>query len=281
MESTEQEFDAPATGAEREAPKSARARRGALATGAVALLAAATLAACGGDDSSSETTSASTGAETTQSAPAETTASGEDNGVADLSADEVLAAARDAALGATAVHVSGEGEGLGLDLTLVRGEGAEGSIDQGGTQLELVAVGGNAYLKGTDDFWRETVGEDAVDLLGGKWLRVDGNDEDFASFTQFTDFDTFLGQMLTPEGRRVTKGEVETRDGQEVVPLTGEASRGTLYIAATGEPFPVAIVPEGADEGEVTFDGWNEPVELTAPEDAVDAAELESTAGGS
>lgn len=50
---------------------------------------------------------------------------------------------------------------------------------------------------------------------------------------------------------------------------------GTLYVSATGTPYPVALVaPTGANTGTVTFDHWNEAVTLAAPKDAIDLSAL-------
>lgn len=243
-----------------------------LAPGAVALVLAATLAACGDSDSSSDTTSASSSTTATQ---AETTAAS--NGVADKSADEVLAASLAAAESAGAMHVAGESDGTVIDLSLVRGEGASGSIAQGTNRFELLTVGDEIYLRGSDEFYRGLGGEAVVRLLAGKWLKVSAGDRQFGSFAAFTDKDRLLAQALRPEGT-IEKGDVETVDGTEVVPLTN-GREGTLYVAATGEPYPVKIVPGGGRSGEITFSGWDEPVELTAPTDAIDIEQLSRAAG--
>ncbi|ADB51771.1 hypothetical protein [Conexibacter woesei] len=245
-----------------------------LAPGAVALVLAATLAACGDSDSSSDTTSASS---PTTAAQTQTETTAASNGVADKSADEVLAASLAAAKSASAMHVAGESDGTTIDLSLVKGEGASGSIAQGTNRFELLTVGDEIYLRGSDEFYRSLGGEAVVRLLAGKWLKVSAGDRQFGSFAAFTDMDKLLTEALRPEGT-IEKGEVETVDGTEVVPLTN-GREGTLYVAATGDPFPVKITPGGARRGEIVFDGWNEPVELTAPTDAIDIEELSRAAG--
>ncbi|MDW5597225.1 hypothetical protein VSS74_22955 [Conexibacter stalactiti] len=262
-----------------EAPDTrAKSRRMRLSAGAVALLLAGTLAACGGDDSSdSTTTSAASGSTTEQTAPAETTettAAAEDNGVAELSGEEILAAARDAAKGATAVHVAGVMEEVELDISLVKGEGATGRITQGGAGAEIIVVGDEIFLKGDERFYESLGGEAVVRLLGDKWLKVPAGGDGFESFEQITDMETLLDEALRPEGGTVEKGETSDVDGTPAIGLTSGERRGTLFVATTGEPFPLKIVGEG-DRGEITFDGWNEPVELEAPTDVIDVAELQ------
>ena len=46
-------------------------------------------------------------------------------------------------------------------------------------------------------------------------------------------------------------------------------STPTIYIAAAGIPYPLKIVKRGREHGEVTFTGWDHPVTLSAPADAI------------
>lgn len=54
---------------------------------------------------------------------------------------------------------------------------------------------------------------------------------------------------------------------------TSDGSR--LYVSALGTPYPVALVGgrrHSADQ--LRFDGWNEPVSLSAPQRAIDISQL-------
>ena len=44
----------------------------------------------------------------------------------------------------------------------------------------------------------------------------------------------------------------------------------TLYVAATGTPYPIAATESGNSKGAITFDHWNDPVSVDAPKGAVD-----------
>ena len=63
--------------------------------------------------------------------------------------------------------------------------------------------------------------------------------------------------------------------GQRVVGLNDTSKGGTLYVAATGKPYPVQIARTGANGGRVTFDHWNAPVSLTPPTGAIDITQLQ------
>jgi hypothetical protein len=43
-----------------------------------------------------------------------------------------------------------------------------------------------------------------------------------------------------------------------------------LYVAATGKPYPVRVVRTGSEAGQLTFDRFNQPVDLSAPTNTVD-----------
>jgi hypothetical protein len=271
MTPNENQTDVPETPVLARRPLRARGR-GALGAGAVALALAVALPACGSDDGGSSTSTAASGATTAQTNAA-TTEAPADNGVADKSAEEILAAAQEAASAASAVRVAGQIDDLGLELNLVRGEGASGSLRQGTNAFEIIATGSEVFLKGSAEFYEQIGGRAAVQLLGDKWLQVPGDDEDFASMTQLTDMDQLLTQVLRPKHDALTKGEVETVDGTEAIALS--SGDGTLYVATTGDPLPLKLVGDRDRRGEILFTDWNKPADLTAPTDAIDISELQ------
>ena len=48
-----------------------------------------------------------------------------------------------------------------------------------------------------------------------------------------------------------------------------------MYIAATGQPYPIEITKSGSDGGKISFDRWNKTVTLAAPANAIDVAQLQ------
>jgi hypothetical protein len=66
-----------------------------------------------------------------------------------------------------------------------------------------------------------------------------------------------------------------TYKGRQVVALRSPGDGSKLYVAATGKPYPVAIVGnKKGRSGAVTFDDWNKPVSLSAPSDALDISQF-------
>src|SRR5437764_1259053 len=113
----------------------------------ILLLAALVLAGCGGSSS---------------------------NGESKKSASQVVADAKQAALGASSVHVTGAGSDSGrplkLDLTIGR-DGAKGHVVESGASFDLVRVGDTVYVKGDDAFLKKFGGSAAAALFHNRWLK--------------------------------------------------------------------------------------------------------------
>jgi hypothetical protein len=203
-----------------------------------------------------------------------------DNGVASKSPSDILSASMSAVNRATSVHVSGSGVNAGspvaLDLELASGKGARGNISQGNLSFQIVEVGKLIYLKGSPEFWRHLGGSAAVQLLQGKWFETPANSGNFASLAQLTDMHQ-LFSSLSSHGSLV-KGKTSTINGQKVVAITDQSKGGTLYVAATGKPYPVEIMKAGTQGGRFVFDHYDQPVKLSAPTNAINLQQLQSLA---
>lgn len=220
---------------------------------AVALAAAAALAGCGGGGSS-------------------------DNGVASKSANQIVQASQNSIKSVKSVHVAGSlvsgGQTITLDLNLVSGKGGEGSMSASGLAFQLVTVGNTVYVKGSDAFWRHFGGNAAVQLFKGKWLKgpTTGNLASFASLTNLTELIT---KILSSHGS-LTKGQTTTVAGQKVIAVKDTSNAGgTLYVATTGQPYPVQISKSGSDGGHLSFDHYNASLSITAPTGAIDISQFE------
>ena len=64
-------------------------------------------------------------------------------------------------------------------------------------------------------------------------------------------------------------------EGQKAVGITDQAHSGTLYVATTGKPYPVAVVQNGGGGGKLLFNAWDAPVTVQAPANAIDIEALE------
>ena len=72
------------------------------------------------------------------------------------------------------------------------------------------------------------------------------------------------------------KGASTTLIGQKVLAVKDTSAGGTLYVATTGPPYPVDVSKGGTGGGRIVFDGWNQPVSITAPASAIDVTQLQS-----
>ncbi|MGZ4365004.1 MAG: hypothetical protein ACXVFD_05360 [Gaiellaceae bacterium] len=186
---------------------------------------------------------------------------------------DMLTATRDA----KAVHFSGkvvtESGPITVDIRIVRGRGGKGSMAESGLSFELIRLGDKMYIRGSDAFYKKFAGQAGAQLFHGKWLQFRTSDADMASITPFTEIDTFFGGNTSQHGKLRNDGETSFH-GQKAVAIKDTTQGGTLYVAATGTPYPVGIASSGAESGAILFDDWNASAAISAPKNAVDISKL-------
>jgi hypothetical protein len=201
-----------------------------------------------------------------------------DNGVASKSAPQILAAARSAAQKASSVHVLAStkithGGSLSLDASLSKDQ-AHAHSSFLGLSFEVIRKGNTLYLKGNPLFNARLEATMGIKVPSGVWLK--GSDGRLAQIGSFTDISKELPLILSGSGK-VTKGQKTEINGQPAIILkeTRKLYTGTLYVATTGEPYPLKLSKTGRETGQTTFTGWNDPVTVTAPANAVELSGLE------
>jgi hypothetical protein len=201
------------------------------------------------------------------------------NDVATKPPADVVAAAKAAADGANSVHVSGSlvsnGSPVTLDLNLLAGEGGRGQVSEDGLSFEVIHLGETVYLKGSPAFYQHLGGATVAQLLQGRWLKAPATIGSFASLASLTDLRRLVDMALAINGTPARAGTT-TVGGHKAVGVTNSSKSGTLYIAATGQPFPIALTEGGGGGGRIVLDRWNEPLSLTAPAGAIDITKLQS-----
>jgi hypothetical protein len=204
-----------------------------------------------------------------------------DNGVAAKSASEILQATRTAAQGASSVHVVtnskiAHGESLALDASLAKEQGGA-KVSYLGTSLEVIRSANSVYVKGNKVFAARLGAALGVKIPADTWLTstVKGPLAQTAAFTKIT---TELPLILSGTGK-VTKGTSTKINGQPTITIKQQHKlyTGTLYVATTGQPYPLKLTKTGEETGEVTFTNWNDPVTVTAPAHAVNITQLQHT----
>jgi hypothetical protein len=203
------------------------------------------------------------------------------NGIADKSPTQIVAATKKVSDAAKSVHVSGSlvsgGTPISIDVDLIAGKGGRGKLAQNGLAFELIEVANTVYIKGSSSFYKHIGGSAAAQLLQGKWLKAPASSSGFASIGQLTNLRQLVDQTLADHGT-LSKSGTTTIQGQKVIGVTDKGKGGTLYIAATGKPYPVQISRSGSGTGTITFDRWNEQITLAAPANAIDIAQLQAAA---
>jgi hypothetical protein len=202
-----------------------------------------------------------------------------DNGVSSQSANAILAAAKQAALSASSVHVTGSlvsgSTPIKLDLNIVSGKGGEGEMSENGLSFKLIAVGQSVYINASTAFWRHFGGSAAATLFKGRWLKASAAHSDFSSISALTNLKKLLSASLANQDQ-LTKGASSTVLGQPVIAVLDAAHHAALYVATSGQPYPLEIAKTGSDGGSITFDKWNQPFSITAPAGAISLSQLTS-----
>jgi len=190
------------------------------------------------------------------------------NGIASETPAHALARVEAAAAEAATVHVAGSVAGpvrpLAIDMELVRGEGGSGTLAVGDLQAALEQVDGWIYVKPNPRLLLALVGPRAAASLAGRWLKAPAGHGPLAPLASLTELrSVLLGTLSSHQGLR-TVG-VRSVAGKQAVALRDVSSGATLYVAATGTPYPLVLVEPGRGGGRLTFDRWNQAVVLEAP----------------
>lgn len=196
------------------------------------------------------------------------------NDEASRPAAQVLTDAKAAATSASSARVSGNlesgGTPIALDLSMAGGKGATGSMSTNGLKFDLVRIGDTLYIRGSDAFLKHFAGAAVAQLLHDKWLKAPATHGRLSSLAPLTSLSGLFGIITAQHGKLANDGTT-TYNGTKVVAIRDTSDNSKLYVAATGKPFPVAIVGgKNGQSGAIRFGDWNKPVSLSAPSGALD-----------
>jgi hypothetical protein len=166
--------------------------------------------------------------------------------------------------------MSTQGQEGEVDLHL-QGEDATGSITIAGTEIQLISVGGQVYVQAPTEFWASFgLPAEAASQFEDQWVIVPA--EAGAAFAEFS-LAGFVEELRNPDGvvqEDVTEGEV---DGEDVV-IVEQEDGSSLKVANDDPSYPLELTNNGDSTGTVTFSGFGETEDITAPADALDLAQL-------
>jgi len=176
------------------------------------------------------------------------------SGVAALSADEILQRAKAALTEAKSYQARGamvqEGEQTEVDFK-VSGDDFIGSLTFDKAKVELLAAGGKKYLRPNEQFWVMSTdakqGKVLAKGIGDRWVTGAEKDESFAELFTLGTVEGFL----KPTGA-LSKGEEKAIGGVPAIGLNDAGDPDSvLYIATTGEPYPLQL--SGKNDSVVVF----------------------------
>jgi hypothetical protein len=187
---------------------------------------------------------------------------------------EVAELAADALEEAGSVRLTGsmtqDGEETEIDMQL-QGDDAAGTITVQGTEIELISVDGDVYLKATEELLASfgAAPEETADFEG-RWIMIPaGESADFEDFT----LDSFIEQLRDPEDEINDETRSEERDGDSVVVVEQEDG-STLTVADDDPPYPLEMSGGDDEEGTISFSNHGEEEDISAPEDVISEEEL-------
>ncbi|KRC65278.1 hypothetical protein ASE12_11190 [Aeromicrobium sp. Root236] len=203
--------------------------------------------------------------------------SGSDDGVADLSANKILAKAKKQLDKQDNLTVKGKGkeEGSSSDIEVdmsFAGASASGNVEFNGMKLEVIKADGKSYFKADKSFFESAGAPNAMlDAIAGKWVLIDDNNQSFAEIGSFVSKDEFVDDLLKPEGK-ITKGKEKKVNGVDCVSL--KSKKGTLYVdKKDGKPISIVTTEDGEGTINFTYDKVDS-VEAPSSDEVVDLNKL-------
>jgi hypothetical protein len=198
-------------------------------------------------------------------------------GIASKRPAAIVSASTAAAASLKSVHVAiSFGTPAGDSFEFVAGKGSEGTLAYGGATIQFIDVGNIEYEKSAalnkEIATLRHLSKSAAAQLNGAWLRS-------ATSSASSGFPLTVGALLQsvlpPRKTVLAVGATTTVDGVTVVPVTDAKAGFTLYVAATGKPYPIQInLKTSGHPARIVFGGFGAPVTLSAPAHAISVAQL-------
>jgi hypothetical protein len=191
-----------------------------------------------------------------------------------LLAQSVAAATSASSVRVVAAGIPNGGATLAFDLRLVAGKGGAGKISSGRQRIDIVRIGHVAYFRAGAKFWSRYGGAAAAQLFAGRWVKMPSTTPGFSSLVSLTDISQFFTGLTSSHGA-LKFGETKTVGGRKAIGIvdTSTSGGGTLWVAATGTPYPLELTPTSGP-GVVRFVQWNQPMRVTTPRNVIDLSKL-------
>jgi hypothetical protein len=182
----------------------------------------------------------------------------------DEPAGQILLKAEAATAALRSVRISGRLSGATMDEFMSSPCQSTGTISYQGAVVREIRLGNSFYFQANASFYRKLGIPNAEPA---RWRETTVQVGLRAGFLPgpHVCIGAFLRQVATfPAGSTsaVSKSSVRTVQGEPAITLL-DAQNDALYVAATGQPYLLALALQGGDY--LNFSGFNQPVPITAP----------------
>ncbi|KUL26342.1 hypothetical protein ADL15_38800 [Actinoplanes awajinensis subsp. mycoplanecinus] len=197
--------------------------------------------------------------------------------MAALAVPEILERAEQALTAAKSYHLAGQviqdGQPSPVDLKKSGGNTLL-STSRSGMTLQLLTVDGQTYFRADEKLLASLIGPELAERSGAimakSWMKPPAGDRTWADLAS-----EFRAEAMLASLKGFTKGGTKVSNGHPVVVLQDPAKKGILYVATTGEPYPLKMGAEqgvgsllftefGADFPEIKAPAANEILQLPA-----------------
>lgn len=241
---------------------------------AVAAAAIATAAACGSSPASTSPAN---------SPAANSPAAGGNSATAPpKSGSAIIAAAVTNTQAASTVRMTGTGsdagKGVTFDLTLVRGQGCEGTLSMSKADtFQLIYLGQTVWMKPSNAFYASLGNSNkaALALLQGKYIKVKATNSLIGNISTLCTMSGLLGGVSRASGAGYV-ASTATFNGQPAIKITQPDHPGYAIVSDTAKPVLLQVSVPGSAGGTITFSDYNAPARITPPPAAqtIDGSQL-------
>ena len=142
-------------------------------------------------------------------------------------------------------------------MELVAEKGGKGRVALDGLSFRLIDVDDAVYINGSTAFYSRFAGVAAA-RRAAREMAEGAPKRGRAAVARLAHATWAADEQHARRPRNALARPTRDVDGQAAVGVSDTGEGGTLYVAATGAPYPLEIVKRGAGGGKIVFDRWNQ-----------------------
>lgn len=200
---------------------------------------------------------------------------GGSNDFAKKSPKDIIGAAKTDMQSLTSVHLVGDitnqSDKITFDMQVTKAGDCHGTLTVGAGKAEIVSVGGDAWMKPDDAFWKAQAGAQADQIeqvVGEKWVVMPSS---AANLSSLCDLDNLLSKLDEgSSGSSASDGTVKGTsnvNGEDAVELDTTQNGNTIktWIATGDKHYVVKLEMGGTSPGSVDFTEFDQDFNIAAP----------------